>query len=165
EDQEETAVNATRQRIVVGIDGSAGGRPAPALAPTEAAAPRADGEVVTAFPIDFYWTDAYVLDNRQIDAIQADTDTRARAMVDEVRQDPSVAELPGATSIELHVLVVAGLPAQHLVQRSEGAALLVVGSRGRGAVRSAVAGSVALHCSAPPRRPVVGPHPPPAAPG
>ena len=156
-------METTRQRIVVGIDGSAGARAAVTWALTEAANRRSVVEVVvdvvTAFPVDFYWTDAYLLDNRRIAAIRSDTEARARAMVDEVRHDPAVAELSGAAELDVQVLVGAGPPAPHLVQRSEGAALLVVGSRGRGALRSTVAGSVALHCSAHARCPVVVVHP------
>jgi nucleotide-binding universal stress UspA family protein len=156
---EETVVDAARERIVVGIDGSAGARAALAWALTEAANRGANVEVVTAFPVDFYWTDAYLLDSRRIDAIRSDTETRARAMVDEVRHDPAVARLLGAEHLDLQVVVVADPPAVQLVQRSEGAALLVVGSRGRGAVRSTLAGSVALHCSTHARCPVVVVHP------
>jgi nucleotide-binding universal stress UspA family protein len=152
-------VDKARQRIVVGIDGSAGARVALAWALTEAASRRADVEVVTAFPVDFYWTDAYLLDSRRIDAIRSDTEARARATVDEVRRDPTVAALPGAADIDVKVLVVAGPPAVHLVERSDDAALLVVGSRGRGALQSTVAGSVALHCSAHATCPVVVVHP------
>ncbi|MET0763916.1 MAG: universal stress protein [Blastococcus sp.] len=152
-------MGGARQRIVVGIDGSAGGRAALHWALTAAANRGADVEVVTAFPIDFYWADAYLLDSERIDAIRADTEARARAMVDEVRHDPAVAGLPGVAGLDVDVLVVAGAPAEHLVQQSEGAALLVVGSRGRGAVRSTVAGSVALHCSTHARCPVVVVHP------
>jgi nucleotide-binding universal stress UspA family protein len=152
-------VGGTRQRIVVGIDGSAGGRAALFWALTAAANRRADVEVVTAFPIDFYWADAYLLDSERIDAIRSDTEARARAMVDEVRHDPALAGLPAVAGVDVDVLVVAGAPAEHLVQRSDGAALLVVGSRGRGAVRSTVAGSVALHCSTHARCTVVVVHP------
>ena len=152
-------MDTPRQRIVVGVDGSAGARAALTWALAEAANRRAAVEVITAFPVDFYWTDAFLLDKRRIDAIRSDTEARARAMVDEVRLDTAVAGLPGADELDVQVLVGAGPPAPHLVQRSEGAALLVVGSRGRGALRSTVAGSVALHCSAHARCPVVVVHP------
>jgi len=152
-------VAAAQQRIVVGIDGSTGARAALDWALTEAARCGAAVEVVAAFPVDFYWTGPYLLDSGRIDAIRADTGVRARTMIDEVRRDPSVAVLPGAADVDVSVFVVAGAPTAHLVQRSEGAALLVVGSRGRGAVRGTVAGSVALHCSAHARCPVVVVHP------
>ncbi|WP_448628140.1 universal stress protein [Geodermatophilus sp. URMC 64] len=150
--RKEQAVENAGQRVVVGIDGSDGARAALAWALTEAAARDAALEVVTAFPVDFYWADPQLLDTGRIDSIRADTEARARAMVDEVRSDPA------APAVEVSVLAVAGSPAPHLVQRSEGAALLVVGSRGRGAVRSTVAGSVALHCAAHARCPVVVVH-------
>jgi nucleotide-binding universal stress UspA family protein len=156
---EETDVDATKQRIVVGIDGSAEARAALAWALTEAARRGADLEVVTAFPVDLYWADPSLLDPRWIDGIRADTETRARATVGAVREDPALAGLAGAVDVDVQLLVVAGAAAAHLVQRSEGAALLVVGSRGRGAVRSSVAGSVALHCSAHAHCPVVVVHP------
>jgi nucleotide-binding universal stress UspA family protein len=152
-------VNEVRQRIVVGIDGSDGARSALTWALTEAAHRGADVEVVTAFPVDFYWTDPYLLDSGRIDDIRSETGIRAQAMIDEARQDPAVAAVPGATVVDVQLLVVGGAPTAHLVQRTEGAALLVVGSRGRGAFRSAVAGSVALHCSAHAKCPVVVVHP------
>lgn len=152
-------MDVTRQRIVVGIDGSAGARQALAWALAEAARRGADAEVVSAFPVDFSWTDPTLLDDRRIDRIRADTEQRARALVDQVRHAPDLVTLPGAADLRVDVLVCAGPPAAHLVHRSEGAALLVVGSRGRGAVRSAVAGSVALHCAAHARCPVVVVHP------
>ena len=48
-----------------------------------------------------------------------------------------------------------------LLERSRGAVLLVVGSRGRGAWRSTVLGSVALHCVTHAACPVVVVHPAP----
>lgn len=157
----------TRQRIVVGIDGSDNAPAALLWALAEAAARGADLEVLTAFPVDVYWLDPDLLDDRRIDAIRADTAARARATVDQVRRDTAVADLPGVGDIAVDMVVAAGAPAEHLVNRSAGAALLVVGSRGRGAVRSPVAGSVALHCAAHARCPVVVVHPaaqPPSGP-
>lgn len=72
-------MDEARQRIVVGIDGSDGARAALVWALTEAAARSAPVEVVTAFPVDFYWTDAYLLDTRRIEAIRADTEARSRS--------------------------------------------------------------------------------------
>jgi nucleotide-binding universal stress UspA family protein len=147
----------TKQRIVVGVDGSAGGRLALVWAFAEAARRDADLEVVTAFPVDFYWNDPYLRDDGRIDDIRADTEERARAMLDEVRHAPDLA-VPGSADVGASVVVCAGAPAAHLVDRSAGAVLLVVGSRGRGAARSAVAGSVALHCAAHARCPVAVVH-------
>ncbi|WP_233498881.1 universal stress protein [Blastococcus sp. TF02A-26] len=76
---------------------------------------------------------------------------------DEVRQDVRreaetqvaavLADRPdGAVTPRVHLEVTQGAPSDVLVQRARGAALLVVGSRGRGAVRAALLGSVALHC-------------------
>jgi nucleotide-binding universal stress UspA family protein len=158
-------VEATPQRIVVGVDGSDGARLVLtwALALTwalgAAARRRAAVEVLAAFPIDFYWIDAYLIDQRWIDTLRADTEARARALVDEVRRKPAVMAQPGADDLDVEVLVCAGGPAAHLVERSDGADLLVVGSRGRGGLRSAVAGSVALHCAAHAPCPVVVVHP------
>src|SRR4051794_8873546 len=148
----------TEQRIVVGVDGSAGARVALIWALAEAGRREVDLEVVTAFPVDFYWTDPYLLDTRRIDAILADTENRARAMLDEVRSAPDTAAQPGVGGVEASVVVCAGAPAAHLVERSADAALLVVGSRGRGAVHSTVAGSGALHCAAHARCPVAVVH-------
>jgi nucleotide-binding universal stress UspA family protein len=147
-------VDAARQRIVVGVDGSAGARAALAWALAEAARRGTDVEVVTAFPVDLTWADTYLLDSAHVDAIRTDTQARAEATVAEVR-----AEETSPADLAVQVVVVTGPPAAELVRRSAGAALLVVGSRGRGAVRSALAGSVALHCAAHARCPVVVVHP------
>uniref|UniRef100_UPI0034DDF51A universal stress protein n=1 Tax=Geodermatophilus amargosae TaxID=1296565 RepID=UPI0034DDF51A len=65
--------------------------------------------------------------------------------------------VPGGDA-PVSVTVVPGDPAESLVVRAEGARLLVVGSRGRGAVASALLGSVALHVSAHAPCPVVVVH-------
>jgi nucleotide-binding universal stress UspA family protein len=140
-------------KIVVGVDGSAGSRAALAWALAEAARRGAGVELVSAFPVTFYWTDAYLPDPDRIAAVRSDTEARARAMAQQACRDIGV-EVP------VEVTVVAGGAAAELVQRSEGAGLLVVGSRGRGPVRSTVLGSVALHCAAHGRCPVVVVHPP-----
>ena len=79
--------------------------------------------------------------------------------VAEVRGDPAVAVVPGAGEVPVSLVVTVGPAAQELVDRSRDADLLVVGSRGRGAVRSALLGSVALHCATHARCPVIVVHP------
>jgi nucleotide-binding universal stress UspA family protein len=146
------------RRIVVGVDGSAGARVALVWALAEAARRGVEVEAVAAFPVDLYWSDPYLIDAGRIDAVRADTQSRARALVDEVRRDPAAA-VPGGFDVPVHVVVVAGAPAEQLVDRAGDADLLVVGSRGRGGVRSALLGSVALHCAARARCSVVVVHP------
>lgn len=82
-------VEEAKQRVVVGIDGSKGVWLALEWALVEAARRGAQLEVVTAFPVDFYWTDPYLLDSRRIDLIQEDTEARAWAVVDMARQQVS----------------------------------------------------------------------------
>lgn len=147
---------ASRPRVVVGIDGSPGSRAALAWAMEAAAATGATVQALTAFAVDFYWTDPYLADPRRIDAITADTRARAAAMVDEAS---AAMEETGGTPPEVELLVLPGPAPQHLVYQSHGAELLVVGSRGRGGVASTLLGSVALHCSAHARCPVVVVHP------
>ncbi|MCZ2826222.1 MULTISPECIES: universal stress protein [unclassified Modestobacter] len=143
-----------RPRVVVGVDGSAGSREALAWALAAAGRRGAVLEVVSVFPVDLWWADAQVADPTRVDALRADADARTRALVEEVRPDPGT-----GADVPIEVVVVPGPPAEHLVQVAEGASLLVVGSRGRGAVRSTLLGSVALHCSAHASCPVVVVHP------
>lgn len=154
--QQPTTPGASRSpRLVVGVDGSDHSREALVWALTEAARRTAALDVVTTFPVDVTWADTYLLDSHRIDTIRTDTEARARAFVDEVRAAPEVAGVPGVGDVPLTMQVLAGPAAEQLVDRSEAADLLVVGSRGRGAVRSTVLGSVALHCSVHAHCPVV----------
>jgi nucleotide-binding universal stress UspA family protein len=138
--------NRARGRVVVGVDDSAGGRSALVWALRTAASRGARLEVVAAFPVDYSWTDAYLLDPRRIDATRRGTEARIRAMVVEARSEAGAAAGAGAGSVDVEEVVVAGAAAEHLVDRSRGADLLVVGSRGRGALPGALLGSVSLRC-------------------
>lgn len=152
-------VTAADGRLVVGVDGSPHSRQAVAWALVEAARRAAPVEVLHAFPVDFSWSDVHLLDAERIERVRSESEARTRSFVEEVRRSPDVAGVPGVPDVALDVTVVPGIPAEHLVERARGAALLVVGSRGRGAVRSTLLGSVALHCVARAECPVVVVHP------
>jgi nucleotide-binding universal stress UspA family protein len=149
-------------RVVVGVDGSDGARVALAWGMGEAARRGSDLLVVTAFPVDSYWTDAYLVDTRRVDAAREHTEARVRQVIGEVRQDPAVTAVPGTADVDVTMSVCAGAPADHLVDQAGPEDVLVVGSRGRGAVRGALFGSVALHCVTHARCPVVVVHGTPA---
>jgi nucleotide-binding universal stress UspA family protein len=155
-----SAAGPASGRVVVGVDGSPGARAALVWALAAAARSGDAVEVVSAFPVDDYWADPYLLDTRRIETVRSDTEARARAFVAEAMSDPRVTAVPRTAAVPVHVVVAAGAPAEHLVQRAAGARLLVVGSRGRGGVRSTLLGSVALHCSAHAPCPVVVVHAP-----
>jgi nucleotide-binding universal stress UspA family protein len=105
---------------------------------------------VAAYPTVGYWTVGDVVDVGALDAVHDDTWARARAAVDGLREtDAEVRDVPVSLHIE------PGPAAAQLVRLSEEADLLVVGSRGRSVVRSAVLGSVALHCASAAGCPVV----------
>ncbi|WP_369130893.1 universal stress protein [Modestobacter roseus] len=151
-----TVEDTDRPRVVVGVDGSPGSRVALAWALESAARRGAALQVVAAYPVDLYWADAHLLDRGRLDLLREDTGARARELVTAAQRDPRSA---GVAAVPVEVLAVPGAPAEQLVRLSEGAEQLVVGSRGRGGLRSTLLGSVALHCSAHARCPVVVVHP------
>jgi len=150
-------MTADRAPVVVGVDGSPGARAALVWAWTAAARRGAPLRAIAAFPVDDYWTDALLMDEGRVDTLRTATAARVTALVAEVRAAAGV-------DVEVDVTVVAGAPAEHLVRSTEDAGLLVVGSRGRGGVRSTLLGSVALHCATSAACPVVVVHPGPDTP-
>ncbi len=146
-------------RVVVGVDGSPGGRSALVWALAVAARSGGEVEVVSAVPVDPFWLAPDVLDTPRFDAVRSDTEARLQATVAEAMGDPAVRATGRDAAVPVRVTVVPGDPAEALVARAEDAGLLVVGSRGRGAIRSALLGSVALHCAAHAPCPVVVVHP------
>ncbi|GAA4735398.1 universal stress protein [Modestobacter marinus] len=145
---------AGRPRVVVGVDGSAVSQEALGWALAAAGRRGAVLEVVSTYPIDIWWADAYLTDRTWVETVRVDAEARTRALVEEALRG----SVTGGT-VPVKVVVVPGAPAEHLVRLSAGADLLVVGSRGRGAVRSTLLGSVALHCSTRASCPVVVVHP------
>jgi nucleotide-binding universal stress UspA family protein len=136
-----------RPRVVVGIDGSRGARGALRSALLEAARRHARLDVVAAYPVVLAWTGGMPVDVPDLPRVREDTRDRARGFLDEVRAELAGEEVPGPGDVPVHLVVTGGPAADVLVHRAQGADLLVVGSRGRGELRSALLGSVALHCA------------------
>lgn len=132
-------------RVVVGVDGSPGARAALVLALDEAARRGAVLDVVAAYPVTLVWTGGVPIDVPDEDAVRGDTERRAQELVDEVLRNEFPAGVSGA-AVDVRIMAAEGRPVPVLLRAAEGADLLVVGSRGRGAMRSALLGSVALHC-------------------
>jgi len=155
----DTPTGTRAQRWVVGVDGSPGARAALVWALCAAAQADVTLELVSSYPVDFYWADPYLVDERRLEEIREDTAERVRSALAEARRDPTVAAVDGALEVTAEVVVGAGAAAEHLVAEARDARLLVVGSRGRGGVHSTLLGSVALHCVAHASCPVVVVHP------
>jgi nucleotide-binding universal stress UspA family protein len=137
-------------RVVVGVDGSSGSLTALCWAMRWALGRGAEVAVVATYQTVPYWTDAAVMDLGALDAVHDDTWARARAAVDEIRDSNiEVRDVPVSVHVE------PGPAAAQLVRQSEAADLLVVGSRGRSVLSSALLGSVALHCVSAAECPVV----------
>jgi nucleotide-binding universal stress UspA family protein len=158
-DERETA----RPRVLVGVDGSPGARAALAQAWITTARWGAALDVVSVYPALPSWFGGPPPPQPGDEAVRHDTDARARAFVDEVGKESVVAGTAGTGAVPVRVRALPGQAAQALVDASRDVDLLVVGSRGRGVVRSAVLGSVALHCVTHARCPVEVVHRMPAA--
>jgi nucleotide-binding universal stress UspA family protein len=142
-----SASDARRPRVVVGIDGSPGSRAALVQAFLAAARRGGDLEVVACYTMELYWFGGFPLDVPNIATVRDDAEDRARAQLQEIRDEIAVSAVPGIRDVAAEVVIAQGAPAHVLVEHAHGVDLLVVGNRGRGAARSAVLGSVALHCA------------------
>ena len=122
-------------RVVVGIDGSAGARAALRFAAEEAVQRRLPLRIVCAWeaPAGTYVGEAF--------APTADGFVEAEHHAEEVLRTALERVAVGA-AVETEALAVEGNPAQVLLEQARDAALLVVGSRGRGAAASLLLGSV-----------------------
>ena len=133
---------STREKVVVGIDGSDGSRAALEFAMDEAARRGAAVRVVWAIPETGYWAASYGMSPDPGRGAGRGPGEVGRQMVDDV-----VAGRDGAlTDVPVEVWAVPGPAAAVLVEQAAEADLLVVGHRGRGALRSAVLGSVGMQC-------------------
>ena len=126
-------------RIVVGVDDSPGGRAALAWALPEAELRHAQLEVVNAWslPLAEGW-------NREWPSDEAWFRERSRGFLEQVVAECRTSDETSVTPV-LVPLECEG-PASGLLQRSEGADLLVVGSRGRGGFKGLLLGSVSTQC-------------------
>jgi nucleotide-binding universal stress UspA family protein len=121
-------------RIVVGADGSPESVKAVAWAAEQARVSGADVELVTAWTYPSSYGIPLVVEG--FDPEKDARDTAAKAMAS--------LELPAD---RVHSIVVYDSAAAALVQRSEGAAMLVVGSRGHGGFEDLLLGSVSTYCT------------------
>ncbi|PVZ06309.1 universal stress protein [Actinomycetospora cinnamomea] len=132
--------------IVVGVDGSDGSRAALHHALAEAARRHVGVRVVVAYVPTDYWAELFALERRPAPPDPGPGATaRARGLVDEVvaARRAVAAPVPEAA---IEVVAVGGPPVDVLVDAAEGADLLVVGHRGRGAAHGRLTGPVAIGC-------------------
>jgi nucleotide-binding universal stress UspA family protein len=129
-------------RFVVGVDGSEESRAALRWSADEAVAHGARLEVVCAWELPFSGlASSYAAAPTGLPSAQ-ETSRRAEDAVDR-----TVREVLGADGpVDLVRVVESGDPATVLLRRSEGADLLVVGSRGHGGFGRLLLGSVSEKC-------------------
>ena len=128
--------------VVVGVDGSPESRLALRFALEDAHRRGAAVKAVTAYLSPEYWAESYGLSALPtIEEVVEDNVTVMRDALQAV-----VGETPELGEVPVDVIALPGAPARVLIEQSQGAELLVVGHRGRGGFRSAVLGSVGLHC-------------------
>lgn len=160
-DDDRNGTDSGHELIVVGLDDSPGGRAALRFALHDAVRRGARVEAIAVFRLPDYGWDvsgvALTAAAQQSPAeIHDAVRDRAQVIVDEV-----LAEIAD-TMIEpqpVRVLAVGGSAGDTLVHVARTADLLVVGSRGRGGLTSALLGSVGLHCVLHAHCPVTVVHP------
>lgn len=134
-----------RGRVVVGVDGSTGSRAALVHALRDATRRGAAVDVVAAFESpQYYWVPAYTAPVIPFEEVREDVRRYTESMADEVIGELAN-ELSSIPPVTVHV--VPGSAKVALLQAAQDADLLVVGSRGHGAVGSVLLGSVSLACT------------------
>ena len=131
--------------IVVGVDGSPSAKAALRWALKQAELTGARIQAVTAWELPLYYGWAGVMPYHDFAAIAGKT--LAESVQEVVGLDEPV--------VEVRESVVAGHAAQILLDLSNHAALLVLGSRGHGGFAGTLLGSVSQHCVQHARCPVV----------
>jgi nucleotide-binding universal stress UspA family protein len=152
---------AERPTVVVGVDGSEASRQVLVHGLLAAARRAADLEVISSIAVDLFYLGGAPMAYPDVNLIREDAEERIRTLVGEVLADSALSAAPGVQEVGVRLLTTERAPASELVERSRTALLLVVGSRGRGGGRSALLGSVALHCATHAACPVVVVHPSP----
>ncbi|HEV8627026.1 MAG TPA: universal stress protein [Acidimicrobiia bacterium] len=118
------------ERIVVGVDGSEGAGDALLWALDEA---RRRGATVEAVHV---WHPPFVLGYESLGEIHGDWEAIAQKLLDEA------VECVEFVGIPVERKLVAGRAAEALIETAKGAAMLVVGTRGRGGFTGLLLGSV-----------------------
>lgn len=141
--------------IVVGVDGSEGAKAALRWAIEEARLRHATVDAVYAWPFPygaagFGWAPTF--DQDFLDEMRRAAESALSACVSDVTG--------GREDVEVTQRAIEGAPAEVLLERAEGADLLVVGSRGHGGFKELVLGSVGHQCALHAPCPVVIVRPP-----
>ncbi len=132
-------------RIVVGVDGSRSSQSALEWAADQAERTKSPLLAVTAWA----WLTSY----GPAPPIPSDFDPQAAA--EEILEEAVAPVRSAHPGITIETEALEGYAARVLVDRSEGAELLVVGSRGHGEVAGFLLGSVSAHCVSHAHCPVV----------
>lgn len=137
--------------VLVGIDGSPASELATAIAFDEASWRGVDLVALHA------WTDAEVPDlpSREWAGTTRTSWTRLRSAAEETLVERLVGWRERYPDVTVHRVVVTNRPAQHLIERSASAQLVVVGSHGRGGFAGMLLGSVGTAVVQAVRAPVI----------
>jgi nucleotide-binding universal stress UspA family protein len=144
------------RHVAVGLDGSDGALVAVREAVGQALRRGTDLDVVVAHSLADFWADPYSFFGPAIEELPARLAEEAERLVGTVTAELSEA---GSAVPAVHVHVVEGSAREVLVEHTADVAMLVVGSRGHGAFRGLLLGSVALHCVTHAHCPVTVVHP------
>jgi nucleotide-binding universal stress UspA family protein len=131
------------RHVAVGLDGSDGALVALREAVGQAHRRRTELDVLVAYSLADYWTDPYAALGPPVERFPSLVEEEAERLVGTVTAELAQS---GAALPPVHLHVVQGSAREVLVEHSAAAAMLVVGSRGHGAFRGVLLGSVALHC-------------------
>jgi nucleotide-binding universal stress UspA family protein len=130
------------QRVVVGVDGSAGSRLALQAAVEQALEHDATLTVLTT------WSQPVTAGAPGYASYDWISETDLSSVAKQEQADVLAGVLGAEPAVRLDQQVLEGHPAQRLVEASEGADLLVVGSRGHGGFVGMLLGSVSQHVAA-----------------
>jgi nucleotide-binding universal stress UspA family protein len=129
-------------RVVVGIDGSDTSRRAAGWAAREARLRGAKLEIVSAWQIPLYgyaYAGGVAISQDIVKGLVENAEEHLAEAIREARTE--------AGDVELETIAAEGQPANVLLEVSEGADILVVGSRGLGGFRELLLGSVSQQCA------------------